>query len=252
MADILFQVPNILPGAAGLISVIGQEVITGTVTLTLDPSASLTESTYNSNGVVTPGSVDVAVAQVVGLENENVNVIATGTGDIRFLVDSDHLVATIDDTTFDMTFETLSRVLLTDADSLLVNNVIVPQFIVLNFHAQTAALQVDQSFFIADRAYQVVRIDEVHAVAEATAATLNIQVTKDVSTDAPGAGTDLLTNNGNAGFNGKATANTVQNGTLTATVASLQLAAGNRLSVDFSAAATELVGTTITVILKAI
>lgn len=115
------------------------------------------------------------------------------------------------------------------------------------FHAQAAAAMVDQSFYIAPFPVQVSRIDFVAAVAETTAATLNVQVTKDVSTDAPGAGTDLLTNNVNAGFNAKATANTVQNGILTGTIASLQLAVGNRLSVDFSAAATELVGVTIIV-----
>lgn len=140
----------------------------------------------------------------------------------------------------------------TPADGLTVGGVIVPQHIEVSFHAQGAAAQVDQSFFIANRAYQVVAIKEVHAVAEATAVSLAIQVTKDTATDAPGAGTDLLTNNTNAGFDGKATANTVQSGTLTATAASLQLAAGDRLSVDFSAAATELVGVTITVTLKRI
>lgn len=122
----------------------------------------------------------------------------------------------------------------------------------VTFHGQPATEMVDQSFFVANAAYQVTAIRQVHAVAESTAATLNIQVTKDTGTNAPGAGTDLLTNNTNAGFDGKATANTVQTGTLTATTASLQLAAGDRLSVDFSASATELVGVTITVTLKKI
>lgn len=129
---------------------------------------------------------------------------------------------------------------------------ISPQEIEVVFHAQAAADMVDQTFFVATQAYQVTKVAFVHAVAESTAATLLAQVTKDTSTNAPGAGTDLLTNNTNTGFNCKATANTVQNGTLTATTADLQLAAGNRLSVDFSAAATELVGVTITVSLKRI
>lgn len=139
-----------------------------------------------------------------------------------------------------------------DADSLTVGGVIVPQHLEVSFHAGAAALMVDQSFFIANRAYEVVAAKEIHAVAESTAGSLKIQVTKDTGTDAPGAGTDLLTNNTNTGFDGKATANTVQSGTLTATGASLQLAAGDRLSVDFSAGATELVGVTITVSLKRI
>lgn len=138
------------------------------------------------------------------------------------------------------------------ADGLTVGGVIVPQELEVSFHAQAAAAMVDQTFFVATQAYQVTKVSFVHAVAETTAATLLVQVTKDTSTNAPGAGTDLLTNNSSTGFNCKSTANTVQTGTLTATTADLQLAAGDRLSVDFSAAATELVGVTITVSLKRI
>lgn len=135
------------------------------------------------------------------------------------------------------------------ADKFTVNSVIVPQAIEVSHHAQAATAMVDQSFFVANRAYQVTAVKFVHAVAETTAGSLLVQVTKDTSTDAPGAGTDLLTNSAGAGFNCKSTANTVQSGTLTATTASLQLAAGDRLSVDYTAAATELVGVTITVTL---
>ncbi len=138
------------------------------------------------------------------------------------------------------------------ADDLTVGGVIVPQAIEVSCHIGAAALMIDQTFFVATRAYEVIAASFIHAVAETTAATLHVQVTKDTGTDAPGAGTDLLTNTSNAGFDCKATANTVQAGTLTATGASLQLAAGNRLSVDFSAGATELVGVTITVSLKRI
>lgn len=119
----------------------------------------------------------------------------------------------------------------------------------VTFHGQAATAMVDQTFLVANSAYQVTGVRFVSAVAESTAATLLAQVTKDTGTDAPGAGTDLLTNNTNTGFNCKATANTVQVGTLTATAASLVLAAGDRLSVDFTASATELVGVTITVTL---
>lgn len=139
----------------------------------------------------------------------------------------------------------------TDADSLRVGGVIVPQVLEVSFY-QAAATMADTAFFIANAAYQVTAIREVHATAETSAASLKIQVTKDTGTNAPGAGTDLLTNNTNAGFDGKATANTVQVGTLTATTASLQLAAGNRLSVDFEAAGTELAGVLVTVTLKRI
>lgn len=151
-----------------------------------------------------------------------------------------------------LTVATSKTLAVTTADLLTVGGIIVPQHLEVSAHVGAAALMVDQSFFLATRAYQVVAASFVHAVAETTAANLRVQVVKDTSTDAPGAGTDLLTNNTNAGFDGKATANTVQTGTLTATGASLQLAAGNRLSLDFEAGATELVGVTITVSLKRI
>ncbi len=148
------------------------------------------------------------------------------------------------------TVPTAKTGVITDADGLTVGGVIVPQHIEVTAHVGAAALMVDQTFFVATRAYTVVAISFVHAVAETTAANLRVQVTKDTSTNAPGAGTDLLTNNTNAGFDGKATANTVQAGTLTGTGASLALAAGDRLSLDFEAGATELVGVTVTVTLK--
>jgi hypothetical protein len=120
----------------------------------------------------------------------------------------------------------------------------------VSFHGQAATAMVDQSFFVADRRYQVVGVRFAHAVAETTAATLRVQVTKDSSTNAPGAGTDLLTNTSGAGFDCKATANTVQTGALSTTLSDLKLAAGDRLAVDFTASATELVGVTITVSLR--
>jgi hypothetical protein len=120
----------------------------------------------------------------------------------------------------------------------------------VNFHAQAAAEMVDQTFWIADDSYEVTAIEFIHAVADSSAGSLDIQVTKDNGTEAPGAGNDLLTNNSSTGFNGLATANTRQTGTLTATAADLKLVAGDRLSIDFEAAATELVGVTITVSLK--
>lgn len=102
----------------------------------------------------------------------------------------------------------------------------------------------DQAFFIANRPYTVAGASYAHRIAEATAATLTIQLTKDTGTNAPGAGTDLLTS---TGFNGKAAINTVAVGTLTATAADLVMAAGDRLSADLSVAVTEHAGWCITV-----
>lgn len=150
------------------------------------------------------------------------------------------------------TIPTAGTLVVTDADSATVGGVIVPQHIEVSARFGAAATWVDSAFFIANRAYQVVAVKEVHATAESTATNLRVQLTKDTGTDAPGAGNNLLTNNTNAGFNLKATANTVQTGTLTATTADLQLAAGDRLSLDFEAAATEGANVLVTVSLKRI
>jgi hypothetical protein len=140
----------------------------------------------------------------------------------------------------------------TTADKLTVAGVIVSPTKSISVQCPANADCVDKAFFIADRAYQVTAIGEVHSAAGTNGSAVNLQVTKDVTTDAPGAGTDLLTNNTNAGFDLKGTANTVQAGTLTATTASLQLAAGDRLSLDFAGTLTTLAGVLVTVTLKPI
>lgn len=115
--------------------------------------------------------------------------------------------------------------------------------------ANTSVL--DQCVFIANRAYQVTAISEVHAVAGTDVGDVSLQVTKDTGTDAPGAGTDLLTDNTGAGFNMKGTANTVQSGTLV-TPAIAVLAAGDRLSLDFAGTVADVAGVVVTITLKAI
>ena len=102
---------------------------------------------------------------------------------------------------------------------------------------------VDAVFFIATRAYNIVSISAVFSVTAGGASKL--QVTKDTATDAPGAGTDILTNNTNTGFDLAATANTVQTGTFAAT----SLAAGNRLAVDYANTIQSTAGVVVTVCL---
>lgn len=122
--------------------------------------------------------------------------------------------------------------------------------ITVTYRQNANASLADEAFFVADRAYDVVAVREVHATAGTDAGAVNLQVTKDTGIAAPGAGTDLLTNNANAGFNLKGTANTVQSGTLTATAASKRLAAGDRLSVDYAGTLTTLAGVVVTVVLR--
>ena len=130
------------------------------------------------------------------------------------------------------------------ADKLTIGGGIVPQVIEVSFVGQTTEAATDRAFFIANRAYQVTAIRQVHSVAAGGASTL--QVTKDTGTTAPGAGSDLLS----SAFDLNATANTVQTGALTATAADLLLAAGDRLSIDFANTIQSTAGLVVTVSLK--
>jgi hypothetical protein len=120
------------------------------------------------------------------------------------------------------------------------NGTIVASYYFTGATAAAPTTAVDQVFFIASRAMRVISCREVHSVAAGGTSTL--QVVKDTGTDAPGAGTDLLT----TAFNLNGTANTVQTGALSTTVATVTLAAGNRLSVDFADAIQSSVGVAVT------
>jgi len=109
----------------------------------------------------------------------------------------------------------------------------------------------DQVFYIATRAMYVQAINQIHSTLGTDGGAVNVQVVKDTGTSAPGAGTNLLTNNSNAGFNLKATINTVQEGSLSTTLSDRDLAKGDRLSVDFAGTLTAVAGMKITVQLKA-
>lgn len=102
------------------------------------------------------------------------------------------------------------------------------QAIAVMFADETVSLATDRAIFLATRPYYISKIDEVHSVA--AGGTSDLQVVKDTGTDAPGAGTDLLS----AAFDLNGTANTVQNGALATTAGLRKLAVGNRVSIDFA------------------
>lgn len=137
----------------------------------------------------------------------------------------------------------------TTADKLLVGSVIVPQLIYKSFQWSIATQMVSSSLFTAERALQLVAAYEVHGVVAGQACKLLVE--KCTSTTAPGSGTALLTNNTNTGFDMTATANTVQTGTLTATTADLQFAAGDRCSVKWGTS-TSCVGAALSLVFQAI
>ena len=96
----------------------------------------------------------------------------------------------------------------------------------------------NQTFYIANRdGMKVQRIDFCWATNFATNVTL--QVTKDTGTTAPGQGTSLFSGGTAIKIDGSASsANTVVTPALTATAATLQLAAGDRIGVAYSATTT--------------
>jgi len=118
------------------------------------------------------------------------------------------------------------------------------------FNMQANGSLADQAFYVATKNTQVTAAYYVHSTAGTNGSAVNLQLTKDTSTNAPGAGTDLLTNNSNAGFDCKAAINVVQTGTLTGTTASLRLAPGDRLSADFAGTLTSLAGVVMIVVLS--
>lgn len=97
-----------------------------------------------------------------------------------------------------------------------------------SFTGETVDLATNRVIFLADRPYYINSADQIHSVAAGGTSTLDI--TKEVTTGAPGSGTALLS----APFNLNATANTVQNGALATTAGLRKLNAGDRISIKFN------------------
>jgi hypothetical protein len=113
----------------------------------------------------------------------------------------------------------------------------------------SASYATDRSIFTAPYDCTIQSINEVHSVVGSDGGAVNLQITKDTGTTAPGAGTDLLSNNTNAGFNLKSTINTVVYGAFKPGV-SRKLSRGDRLSLDFAGVQTGVEGLTVTIIVN--
>ncbi len=135
-------------------------------------------------------------------------------------------------------------------DAVVVNGSPLPQRVMLR--KEFNANSVDDWVFIADRAYTVVSIKEVHSVAgnDASAVTLDVRKVTDASAPGASAGStvkELLA----SALNLKSTANTVVTGTLTSTTADLDLAAGDKIGLNFIGTLTTLAGGLLVIELKA-
>jgi hypothetical protein len=105
------------------------------------------------------------------------------------------------------------------------------------------ATDATRTIFIANRAMRLKAVSRIFSTASTSGA---VTVSKDTGTTAPGGGTALLT--GTLALSG--TANTVVNGTLISTTATLQLAAGDRIAIVISGTMTNLVGGILTLSLE--
>lgn len=128
--------------------------------------------------------------------------------------------------------------------TLSVTGLVSGQYFTVNYIGQTTEAATDRALFVAPIACSLVSASEVHAVAAGGASAL--QLTKETGTTAPGAGSDILTNNTNSGFDLAAAANTPQVGTFAATT----FAVGDRLSMDFAQAIQSTAGLVISILLK--
>lgn len=117
---------------------------------------------------------------------------------------------------------------------------------VISVPIASATEAVDQNVFVADKAYTVTAVQEVHSTAGTDAGTVTAALMKCTGTQAASAGVAVTT----APFNLKSTANTVVTATLTATAANKTLAAGDRLSLDFTGVQTALTGAVVTITLS--
>lgn len=120
------------------------------------------------------------------------------------------------------------------------------------FHVSVPILaaSVDSWAFIAAIPCQVVGISEIHSVVGSTSAA--VKARKVTDTSAPGASAGATVKElATAAFDLTATINTTQTATLSSTASDLQLAAGDKIGLDFSGTLTGLVGV-VTIALKAI
>jgi hypothetical protein len=126
------------------------------------------------------------------------------------------------------------RVEVDTADALTVANVIVPDTLYLTFQYSPLATITEYDLMVAPRALKVVSIKVVPSTLQGGA--LTGTVVKVTGTATPANGTTPMHTANSINFNSGAY--TVQNITLTSTVADLALVAGERIGLDLSAAMT--------------
>ena len=112
-----------------------------------------------------------------------------------------------------------------------------------------AAGAVDRVIFTAPYECYVLHANLVSSTLGSDGGAVNLQLTKDAVADVPGAGTDLLANNTNTGFDLKATVNTPQYAQWKTTAGIRNLTRGQRISLDYAGTQTAVDGVFITLVI---
>jgi len=204
-----------------------------------DAGVALTTAAANTNvAVVMHADGEVATYVANGAITAGVDVYPAASGKVSATVGGKRIGKAFTTTT-------------TDGDAIKVLKLAPAADRVLISHSISAA-SVDDWVFIADRAYTVVSIKEVHGAEGTDAGAATGAVRKVTAVAAPGAAAgatvkEFLT----TAFDLKSTANTTVTGTLTATAADLNLAAGDKIGVNFVGVLTGLDGGVIVIELKA-
>lgn len=109
--------------------------------------------------------------------------------------------------------------------------------------SELLAASVDKWIFIADRAYQVTQVEEIHSVVGGSGAVVRPRKVTAAGTDAPGAAAGATVKELTAAdIDLVATINVTQTPALTATAADLLLADGDKIGLNFGGTQTGLVG----------
>ncbi len=113
----------------------------------------------------------------------------------------------------------------------------------INVMIRAAADHISQNVFVADRAYRLLSVEEAHVTAS-TSGTLTVR--KCTGTQAPSAGTNMLTST----ISTAGTANTTVAGTLSLTDGNRLLADGDRLALETGGTVTNIAGAVVTIVLR--
>ncbi len=97
---------------------------------------------------------------------------------------------------------------------------------------------IDHNLFVSKEAWKLISVDYTVTVAGTDASAVTLQLTKCTGTQAPSAGTALLS----ATIDLKSAANTTVTGSLVTTAVTLQFSAGDRLAVDVTGTTTSVDG----------